>query len=397
MFTFKEHSQQSTSKTKCPITENKKDEFSTVANPVSLHLNLSSLYHISANKNKPNIKKISLHSKPKPTYLKKTINLSRFPTETYLHFPTTTSSSLQTKKSKQHKSSHSSLSKYLTTNNSYKKFQLFKPTNIKKHNYRETCAEKKQKHKTHSMANLSINAEKVNKNQGDTKSKIEENIYHNMVNQHITNNERANKFNKIDMNLEGRLKDAEKKSIKKHYEILKQSFQDIIKVCDLEQCSFMNKLFSCYGKLISRFLNENKILYNKNIETHKNLNKMNKNLSTCIKQLQEKDKELEELKNIIKNMTFSNGNCLQSFSLKNATHLNKDTNNINGMNCCNCNQKQGKDYNKIIEAFNIQNYTDLDALYFPDKVDMNNKSQVKNNEDLVVPNLKINKEEEEIK
>jgi hypothetical protein len=163
------------------------------------------------------------------------------------------------------------------------------------------------------------------------------------------------------------------------------------------------------------------MLYEKGIEKQNKLNKVNKYLAKCMKQLQDKEKEIDELKNIIINMSFgtANGNCLQSFSLKSANNMSKDSNSTAGINSLsnennnnqqlqllqmqqiqsnkaisdndNENVKRKKSHKKVIEEFNKQNYKDLDALYFIDKVEMDSKDKM-NICGIGVPNLKIESE-----
>jgi hypothetical protein len=55
------------------------------------------------------------------------------------------------------------------------------------------------------------------------------------------------------------------------------------------------------------------------------------------------------------------------------------------------NVKRKKSHKKVIEEFNKQNYKDLDALYFIDKVEMDSKDKM-NICGIGVPNLKIESE-----
>ena len=440
MFSFQQYSKQSHSKPKYPITYYKKENLSNLSS-TSLHLDFSSLY----NNSNIHLKQTSSLSKTKakPTHLKRELNMSHLPTETCIHL--TTTSPIHKGRSKATKTKNNSISNGISGNNSQKKFQVAagaKPkmlvknsVGIKKGNAHRTC-------KTLSMANLSFNNGKGNTNTiQDTKVKLEKNIRYNMLTtiksenkepfkiaQQImnTSGNKANTDNKgvysqLEGNLESTMKDIDNKPKKAHYDTLKQHCKEFMQVCPNEQCGLLNKLFNGYNKLIGKFSAENKMLFEKGIEKQNKLNKVNKYLAKCMKQLQEKEKEIEELKNIIKNMSFgtATGHCMQSFSLKSTNNMSKDSNSTAGINSLShegngnqqlqllqmqqiqsnkasndsdsANAKRIKPHKKVIEELNKQNYKDLDALYFTDKVEMDSKDKM-NICRIGVPNLKIESE-----
>ena len=443
MFSFQQYSKQSNSKPKYPITYYKKENLSNLSS-TSLHLDFSSLY----NNTNIHMKQTSSLSKTKtkPTHLKRQLNMSHLPTETYIHL--TTTSPIHKGRSKVTKTKNNSISNGISGNNSQKKFQVLagaKPKIVVKNSLKEIGIKKGNAHrtcKTLSMANLSFNNGKGNTNTiQDTKVKIEKNIRYNMLTtiksdnkepfkiaQQImnttgnkTNVDNKSVYSQLESNLDNVMKDIDNKSKKAHYEIIKQLCKEFIQICPNEQCGALNKLFNGYNKLIAKFTAENKMLYEKGIEKQNKLNKVNKYLAKCMKQLQDKEKEIDELKNIIKNMSFgtANGNCLQSFSLKSTNNMSKDSNSTAGINSLsnennnnqqlqllqmqqiqsnkaisdndNENIKRKKSHKKVIEEFNKQNYKDLDALYFIDKVEMDSKDKM-NICGIGVPNLKIESE-----
>ena len=439
MFSFQQYSKQSHSKPKYPITYYKKENLSNLSS-TSLHLDFSSLYN-NTNINTKQTSSLS-KTKTKPTHLKRELNMSHLPTETYIHL--TTTSPIHKGRSKVTKTKNNSISNGISGNNSQKKFQVLagaKPKVVVKSSLKEIGIKKGNAHrtcKTLSMANLSFNNGKGNTNTiQDTKVKIEKNIRYNMLTtiksdnkepfkiaQQImnttgnkTNVENKNVYSQLESNLDSVMKDIDNKPKKIHYDIIKQHCKEFIQICPNEQCGVLNKLFNGYNKLIAKFSAENKMLYEKGIEKHNKLNKVNKYLSKCMKQLQDKEKEIEELKNIIKNMSFGTA---QSFSLKSTNNMSKDSNSTAGINSLsndnnnnnnqqlqllqmqqiqsnkaisddNDNVKRMKSHKKVIEEFNKQNYKDLDALYFIDKVEMDSKDKM-NICGIGVPNLKIESE-----
>ena len=439
MFSFQQYSKQSHSKPKYPITYYKKENLSNLSS-TSLHLDFSSLYN-NTNINTKQTSSLS-KTKTKPTHLKRELNMSHLPTETYIHL--TTTSPIHKGRSKVTKTKNNSISNGISGNNSQKKFQVLagaKPKVVVKSSLKEIGIKKGNAHrtcKTLSMANLSFNNGKGNTNTiQDTKVKIEKNIRYNMLTtiksenkepfkiaQQImnttgnkTNVDNKSVYSQLESNLDSVMKDIDNKPKKIHYNIIKQHCKEFIQICPNEQCGVLNKLFNGYNKLIAKFSAENKMLYEKGIEKHNKLNKVNKYLSKCMKQLQDKEKEIEELKNIIKNMSFGTA---QSFSLKSTNNMSKDSNSTAGINSLsnennnNNNQqlqllqmqqiqsnkaisddnddvKQIKSHKKVIEEFNKQNYKDLDALYFIDKVEMDSKDKM-NICGIGVPNLKIESE-----
>ena len=439
MFSFQQYSKQSHSKPKYPITYYKKENLSNLSS-TSLHLDFSSLYN-NTNINTKQTSSLS-KTKTKPTHLKRELNMSHLPTETYIHL--TTTSPIHKGRSKVTKTKNNSISNGISGNNSQKKFQVLagaKPKVVVKSSLKEIGIKKGNAHrtcKTLSMANLSFNNGKGNTNTiQDTKVKIEKNIRYNMLTTIKSDNKEpfkiaqqimnttGNKMNvdnksvysQLESNLDSVMKDIDNKPKKIHYNIIKQHCKEFIQICPNEQCGVLNKLFNGYNKLIAKFSAENKMLYEKGIEKHNKLNKVNKYLSKCMKQLQDKEKEIEELKNIIKNMSFGTA---QSFSLKSTNNMSKDSNSTAGINSLsnennnNNNQqlqllqmqqiqsnkaisddnddvKRIKSHKKVIEEFNKQNYKDLDALYFIDKVEMDSKDKM-NICGIGVPNLKIESE-----
>ena len=439
MFSFQQYSKQSHSKPKYPITYYKKENLSNLSS-TSLHLDFSSLYN-NTNINTKQTSSLS-KTKTKPTHLKRELNMSHLPTETYIHL--TTTSPIHKGRSKVTKTKNNSISNGISGNNSQKKFQVLagaKPKVVVKSSLKEIGIKKGNAHrtcKTLSMANLSFNNGKGNtKTIQDTKVKIEKNIRYNMLTTIKSDNKEpfkiaqqimnttGNKMNvdnksvysQLESNLDSVMKDIDNKPKKIHYNIIKQHCKEFIQICPNEQCGVLNKLFNGYNKLIAKFSAENKMLYEKGIEKHNKLNKVNKYLSKCMKQLQDKEKEIEELKNIIKNMSFGTA---QSFSLKSTNNMSKDSNSTAGINSLsnennnNNNQqlqllqmqqiqsnkaisddnddvKRIKSHKKVIEEFNKQNYKDLDALYFIDKVEMDSKDKM-NICGIGVPNLKIESE-----
>ena len=439
MFSFQQYSKQSHSKPKYPITYYKKENLSNLSS-TSLHLDFSSLYN-NTNINTKQTSSLS-KTKTKPTHLKRELNMSHLPTETYIHL--TTTSPIHKGRSKVTKTKNNSISNGISGNNSQKKFQVLagaKPKVVVKSSLKEIGIKKGNAHrtcKTLSMANLSFNNGKGNTNTiQDTKVKIEKNIRYNMLTtiksdnkepfkiaQQImnttgnkTNVDNKSVYSQLESNLDSVMKDIDNKPKKIHYNIIKQHCKEFIQICPNEQCGVLNKLFNGYNKLIAKFSAENKMLYEKGIEKHNKLNKVNKYLSKCMKQLQDKEKEIEELKNIIKNMSFGTA---QSFSLKSTNNMSKDSNSTAGINSLsnennnNNNQqlqllqmqqiqsnkaisddnddvKRIKSHKKVIEEFNKQNYKDLDALYFIDKVEMDSKDKM-NICGIGVPNLKIESE-----
>ena len=444
MFSFQQYSKQTHSKPKCPITYYKKENLSNLSS-TSLHLDFSSLY---SNAN-IHVKQTSSLSKAatKPTHLKRELNMSHLPTETCVHL--TTTSPILKGRAKATKAKNNSISNGISGHSSQKKLQALagaKPKIVVKSSLKDFAIQKGNAHrtcKTLSMANLSFNNGKGNANTiQDAKVKIEKNIRHNMLTtiknenkepfkiaQQIMNTS-GNKattdpkgvYSQLESNIDNVMKDVDTKTKKAFYDIIKQQCKEFIQVCPNEQCGVLNKLFDGYNKLVAKFSAENKLLYEKGLEKQNKLNKVNKYLAKCMKQLQEKEKEIEELKTIIKNMSFgtANGNYTQSFSLKSTNNMSKDSNSTVGISSLsnenNNNNRQlqllqmqqlqsnkaindndsehvkrTKSHKKVIEELNKQNYKDLDALYFTDKVEMDSKDKM-NICGMEVPNLKIESE-----
>ena len=173
-------------------------------------------------------------------------------------------------------------------------------------------------------------------------------------------------------------------SPKSKYQILKSITNDLIKLYPKEHLDILIPLFATYHNIYSQFSDENKSLQEQLSSQNTIILNNNKQIDFYAKELQMKDQEIDKLKKIINNS--------HSNSVKSTDDMSKRDHSfvVNEQY-----HKERESKKKLVQLFNQQNYQDLDAIYFVDKVDMDSKSTVNHNTKSMIPSLQIESGNEE--
>jgi hypothetical protein len=173
-------------------------------------------------------------------------------------------------------------------------------------------------------------------------------------------------------------------SPKSKYQILKNITNDLIKLYPKEHLDILIPLFTTYHSIYTQFSDENKSLQEQLSSQNTIILNNNKQIDVYAKELQIKEQEIDKLKKIINNS--------HSNSVKSTDDMSKRSNSfaVNEQY-----HKERESKKKLVQLFNQQNYQDLDAIYFVDKVDMDSKSTVNHNTKSMIPSLQIESNNEE--
>lgn len=180
----------------------------------------------------------------------------------------------------------------------------------------------------------------------------------------LIQNEKEKKFVFFEKSL-NEISSSSSKSQK--YNAIKGIFEESIKLFTPQERKFLYKILSGYHDVIYHYAKENKKLKEVNESTTNNLLATDKNLLLAKKQLQEKQREIDEMRNKQSN-TSSNlrTNINTNQSLKSSEMITGGTNRTLLIT-----STEKRDHLKWrVDKINKRNLEDLDALYFPDKVKM---------------------------
>ena len=185
---------------------------------------------------------------------------------------------------------------------------------------------------------------------------------------------------KLTINLS--LNKTNSKSMK--YNTIKQTFEELIKKFPFQNQKLLIKLLKGYHEVVLAFANENKSLKEINEVKQTKFLSLDKEQIELRKMIKNKEKEIELLK--------------QKLKEKNPSEqiISKSTNesmivSSGGKEQLSEGKKEKDDRNDYIEILNQNNIEDLDALYFFDKVKMNSDS---NDVNTSVPRLNFQFEEQ---
>ena len=178
----------------------------------------------------------------------------------------------------------------------------------------------------------------------------------------------SNVMNELDKKLSYNLSQIKNNSKSMKYNTLKSIFEELIKAFPNEQQKLLIKLLKGYHEVVFAFSNENKALKEANEIKHNTFLSLDKEQIELRKSIKEKDKEIELLKQKLKEKSPSE----QIISKSTNESIMVSSNGKEQLSYCK------KDENDKIENLNMNNIEDLDALYFFDKVKMNSDSREQN-------------------
>lgn len=208
-----------------------------------------------------------------------------------------------------------------------------------------------------------------------TTAKKEEDVVHNKTtttNTTTTNvNNSNNTFQSLINNLEYKLqyKFAQVKQNSKYskYVILKSIFEELIQCHKTHEHLYhltllLSKLLNGFNEVITSYINENKTLKDKHEVLNNKCNLLSKDNVTLKTIVHKKENEITSL----------NKKLIAVTSVSTSTKTNNIIHHSNNSTDTNT-HKHKQTTSQKIEGFNIHNVTDLDALYFYDKVNMNSE------------------------
>lgn len=201
------------------------------------------------------------------------------------------------------------------------------------------------------------------------------------------NNDKIMKYiNEIEIKLDNNLKENKTNSKSRKYNILKHTFEDLLNLMNNKTLScfvgsnlnhLLQRLLFGYHEVVTAFCNENKDFKEKSDNLLNELNKQKEINNSNVSLLSIKNKEIENLQFKLQNvMNIHNNSNLNS---------NMNTNRIETFQL-NLNTKK----NKEILEINKDNVSDLDALYFFDKIEMNSTKGRSQRSGTAIPDLHIN-------
>ena len=232
---------------------------------------------------------------------------------------------------------------------------------------------------------------KPNLKNSNTFYKLNHNNNH--TNYEINNYKLIKEVLELQVELDKNIKDNPTNSKSKKYNNLKHAFENLLKLLSNTVFknnniinTFFEKILIGYHEVVSAFSLENRKLKQVNYNLNEQYEKMSKDLFNSSKMLKEKQKQIENLQKIInklENEISKEKNILRS---KNNINLNSQNNkNNNNINT----PKIKTEQNDKILKLNKNNLEDLDALYFYDKVKMNQKRSIS------IPKILIKQQEEQ--
>ena len=176
----------------------------------------------------------------------------------------------------------------------------------------------------------------------------------------------SNVMNELDKKLSYNLSQIKNNSKSMKYNTIKATFEQLIKAFPKEQQKLLIKLLKGYHEVVFAFANENKSLKEANEIKHNTFLSIDKEQIELRKAIKEKDKEIELLKQKLKEKSE------QIVSKSTNESIMVSSNGKEQLSDCK------KDETDKIEIYNKNNIEDLDALYFFDKVKMNSDNSEQN-------------------
>ena len=173
-------------------------------------------------------------------------------------------------------------------------------------------------------------------------------------------------MNELDKKLSYNLSQIKNNSKSMKYNTIKATFEQLIKAFPKEQQKLLIKLLKGYHEVVFAFANENKSLKEANEIKHNTFLSIDKEQIELRKAIKEKDKEIELLKQKLKEKSE------QIVSKSTNESIMVSSNGKEQLSDCK------KDETDKIEIYNKNNIEDLDALYFFDKVKMNSDNSEQN-------------------
>ena len=178
----------------------------------------------------------------------------------------------------------------------------------------------------------------------------------------------SNVMNELEKKLSYNLSQIKNNSKSMKYNTLKGIFEELIKAFPNEQQKLLIKLLKGYHEVVFAFANENKALKEANEIKQNTFLSLDKEQIELRRTIKEKDKEIELLKQKLKEKSPSE----QIISKSTNESIMVSSNGKEQLSDCK------KDEKNKIEMLNENNIEDLDALYFFDKVKMNSDSREQN-------------------
>ena len=218
-------------------------------------------------------------------------------------------------------------------------------------------------------------------NLNSNKSTKKDNINNKTIN---LNEKLINEINEILDEMNKKLKQNPTNSKTKKYIILKNSFENFLKLInnyfynyELNALfDFLQNLLLGYHNVFTAFSSENRKLKELNYKLTEQYEKIDKNLIENNKIIKERQKKIE----ILENKLYGLVNNMKKKNVIREYHINMKEFDL---------KKNDDSQNKKIEKINEKNLDDLDALYFFDKIET--KPQRSFSGDKMIPILPINK------
>ena len=162
-------------------------------------------------------------------------------------------------------------------------------------------------------------------------------------------------------------------------------FEEMIQCFPKENRTLLTRMLTNYHEVFSLFLNENKVLKENAATNKEKIMKLENEATELKKAIAQKDKEISVLKLKAVELSKSTNENESGVLTSNDKCVSSDHKKGSGSNCGGSNKN---DHQAKIEDFNKNNYEDLDALYFYDKVEMYGTNN--SNKTDTIPYLNLN-------
>jgi len=234
----------------------------------------------------------------------------------------------------------------------------------------------------------------------DTEFIIENNEKNHFIN-NKTKKELANIFNDLESKLTIQLSENKNNNKIKNFNILQNTFDEIIKVFPVNNQHLLKIILKGYNDIVNFYISENKNLKEQNDNFKNKISSLEKELSINKNLLLEKNKIINEIKKKTNNKSQEEKSNSTKGSSFNPSSQDKE---IIGLN-----KKRNSfqlERQQHIKELNKKNIKDLDALYFYDKIIMNTEEKngpLKDNNGDIIPLLDLDfdkrykKEQDKIK
>ena len=203
----------------------------------------------------------------------------------------------------------------------------------------------------------------------DTEFIIENNEKNHFIN-NKTKKELANIFNDLESKLTIQLSENKNNNKIKNFNILQNTFDEIIKVFPVNNQHLLKVLLKGYNDIVNFYISENKNLKEQNDNFKNKISSLEKELSINKNLLLEKNKIIDEIKKKTNNKSQEEKSNSTKGSSFNPSSQDKE---IIGLN-----KKRNSfqlERQQHIKELNKKNIKDLDALYFYDKIIMNTEEK----------------------